>query len=390
MDFQLTEYQADLVATIREMARAKFGPSAYQDQGEHGIPREYLTFLAQQGLAGITMPQEAGGQGGKLLDAVLTIETIAQVSPLAGDAIQALNFGAIQQIANHGSPDQKARFLTPALNGECLLSIGMTEPEAGSAVTDLRTRARLEGEDVILNGQKIFTTNGPTADAFVVWVRFGERTRDAGAVIVRRDAPGLTVDGSHRFTSGEHYGMLYLDECRVPKTDILLAENGFRKMLSVFNVERLGNASRSLALGQAAFDLAVAYAQERKQFGRRLCEFQGLQWRFAEMKLKLESARLLLYRAASNADAGLPSELETGLAKLACNRAGFEVANDALQVFGGYGYDEAAPVNYIFRRTRGWMIAGGTIEQLLNRVANDIFGESFPQRAPAPAAPDSR
>ena len=113
----------------------------------------------------------------------------------------------------------------------------------------------------------------------------------------------------------------------------------------------------------------MAYAKERRQFGRRLCEFQGLQWRFAEMKLKLDSARLLLYRAASNADAGLPSELETALAKLACNRAGFEVANDALQVFGGYGYDQDAPVNYMFRRTRGWMIAGGSIEQLLNRRA---------------------
>ena len=153
-------------------------------------------------------------------------------------------------------------------------------------------------------------------------------------------------------------------------------------MLAVFNVERLGNASRSLALGQAAFDRAVAYAKERRQFGRRLCEFQGLQWRFAEMKLKLDSARLLLYRAAANADAGLPSELETALAKLACNRAGFEVANDALQVFGGYGYDQESAVNYIFRRTRGWMIAGGSIEQLLNRIANDVFGETFSQRPP--------
>ena len=235
----------------------------------------------------------------------------------------------------------------------------MTEPEAGSAVTDLKTRARIEGDEVVLTGQKIFTTNAASADAFVIWCRFGESSRTSGAVIVERDAPGLTVDSTNRFMSGERYGMLYLEDARVPRENVLLDEDGFRKMLAVFNVERLGNASRSLALGQAAFDRAVAYAQERRQFGRRLCEFQGLQWRFAEMKLKLDAARLLLYRAATNADAGLPSELETALAKLACNRAGFEVANDALQIFGGYGYDQEAAVNYIFRRTRGWMIAGG-------------------------------
>src|SRR4029079_15814891 len=135
--------------------------------------------------------------------------------------------------------------------------------------------------------------------------------------------PGFTVDGSHTFMSGERYGMLYFDDCRVPAANILLSEDGFRRMLAVFNVERLGNASRSLALGQAAFDRAVAYAGERRQFGRRLAEFQGLQWRFAEMKLKLESARLLLYRAAANADAGLPSALETSLPQAARNRARF-------------------------------------------------------------------
>lgn len=386
MDFQLSEYQTDLVVATRDLARRRFGPAAYTHQ-DGVLPREYLTFLAEQGLAGITIPEADGGQGGKLLDAVLAIETIAQVCPTAGDCIQALNFGAIQQVARHGSADQKARYLAPALRGERLLSIAMSEPEAGSAVTDLRARARIDGEQVVVDGQKIFTTNAATADDFVVWVKFGERTRDAGAVIVERTSPGLTVDSSHRFMSGERYGMLYLDDCRVPAANVLLAENGFRKMLAVFNVERLGNAARSLALGQAAFDLAVGYAKERRQFGRRLCEFQGLQWRFAEMKLKLDAARLLLYRAAANADAGLPSELEASLAKLACNRAGFEVANDALQVFGGYGYDQEAAVNYIFRRTRGWMIAGGTVEQMLNRIANEVFGESFPQRPPAPSSP---
>jgi len=380
MDFQLSEYHRDLVAATGELARKEFGPRAYTGDGDEGPPREYLRTLAANGFAGITMPVDDGGQGGKLLDAVLIIEAVAQVCPAAGDCVQALNFGAIQQLARHGSPELKRRYLEPCLRGDKLITIAMTEPEAGSAVTDLRARGRVEGDSVTLAGQKIFTTHGGSADYFVVWVKFGERTRDAGAVLVERGAPGFTVDASHRYMSGERYGMLYFDDCRVPAENVLVPDDGFRRMLAVFNVERLGNASRSLALGQAAFDLAVAYAKERRQFGRRLVEFQGLQWRIAEMKLKLEAARLLLYRAASNADAGLPSALETSLAKLACNRAGFEVANDAVQLFGGYGYDAEAAVNYIFRRTRGWMIAGGTVEQMLNRIAGEALGETFSQR----------
>ena len=385
MDFQLSDFHKDLVAVAGKLARGHFAEGAAIDQRgveRDTLPREFLQVLASHGFAGMSMPEAIGGQGGKLLDAVLVIEAMAHASPIAGDCVQALNFGAIQQLANLGSDSIVERYLTPCLNGEKVVTIAMSEPDAGSAVTDLRSRGRVEGETVIVNGQKLFTTNSEYADCFVVWVNFGDSSRTAGAVLVERDTPGFTIDSSHHFMSGDRYGMLYFDDARVPVENILVQENGFRKMLAVFNVERLGNSARSLALGQAAFDLAVDYARERRQFGRRLAEFQGLQWRFAEMKLKLDAARLLLYRAASNADAGLPSATETALAKLACNRAGFEVANDALQIFGGYGYDHEAAVNYIVRRTRGWMIAGGSIEQLLNRVAEGVFDERFSQRPP--------
>lgn len=383
MDFQLSDFHKDLVSVASRLARDHFPEGAAIDSSgveRDTLPREFLQVLASHGFAGMSIAEADGGQGGKLLDAVLVIEAMAHASPIAGDCIQALNFGAIQQLANLGSPSIKERYLTPCLNGEKVVTIAMTEPDAGSAVTDLRSRGRVDGDSVIVTGQKLFTTNSEYADCFVVWVNFGNSSRTAGAVLVERDTPGFTIDSSHYFMSGDRYGMLYLDQVRVPAENILVDENGFRKMLAVFNVERLGNSARSLALGQAAFDLAVSYAKERKQFGRRLAEFQGLQWRIAEMKLKLDGARLLLYRAASNADAGLPSATETALAKLACNRAGFDVANDALQIFGGYGYDHEAAVNYLVRRTRGWMIAGGSIEQLLNRVAEGVFDERFSQR----------
>jgi alkylation response protein AidB-like acyl-CoA dehydrogenase len=378
MDFQLSAFHQELMQAAREVARDPRVAGA-PDTGE-GLPRYYVKMLADRDFAGIAIAEDAGGQGGSLLDAVLVIEAMAQESAIAGDCIQALNFGAIQQLAHLGSPFIKDTFLRPCLKGEKLVTIAMSEPEAGSAVTDLTTSARIDGDEVIVRGQKVFTGHPDHADFFVVWVNFGDSPKTAGAVVVERDRARFEIDHSHQFMSGDRYGMLYLDDVRVPAENILVSENGFRQMLSVFNVERLGNSARSLALGQAAFDIAVEYAKERKQFGRRLCEFQGLQWRFAEMKLKLESARLLLYRAASNTAAGLPSPMESSLAKLSCNRAGFEVANDALQIFGAYGYDNDARVNYLFRRTRGWMIAGGSIEQMLNLIASQVFGERFSQR----------
>lgn len=378
MDFQLSELQQDLITTARALAQDRRVAAA--ERAQVGLPMDYLRLLADRGFAGIAIPENDGGQGGSLLDAVLVIEAMARESPVAGDAIQAMNFGAIQQLAHHGSAHIKDRFLAPALRGERLATIAMTEPEAGSAVTELQSRAQVDGDLVTLQGRKVFTGHPDTADIFVVWVRFGESHRSAGALVVERGTPGFDIDASHQFMSGDHYGMLYFDNAKVPVENILVPEDGFRKMLSVFNVERLGNSARSIALGQAALDRAVTYVKERRQFGRRLVEFQGLQWRIAEMMLKLESARLLLYRAAANSQAGLPSALETSLAKLACNRAGFEVANDALQLFGAYGYDQDSDVNYFFRRTRGWMIAGGSIEQMLNRIAAEVCGEHFSQR----------
>ncbi len=181
--------------------------------------------------------------------------------------------------------------------------------------------------------------------------------------------------------SGEQWCQLYFEACRIPAANVLLGAGGFKKQMAGFNVERLGNASRSLALGRHAFNLAREHVLLRKQFGRALCEFQGLQWKFAEMALKLESAQLLLYKAAVETQDGLPDPQASAMAKLACNLAGFEVANEALQAMGATGYSQDTLVEYCVRRTRGWMIAGGSIEILKNRIAEGVFGRSFAQRA---------
>lgn len=179
--------------------------------------------------------------------------------------------------------------------------------------------------------------------------------------------------------------MLYFDECRVPKSYVLMAEQGFKRMMPVFNVERMGNSSRSLAVAELAYERSLQYVTERKQFDRPLCEFQGIQWKLADMKLRIEQARWLLYKAVVEADRGLPSALDSSLAKLACNEASESVCREAIQIHGGYGLSREYPFSYLYARARGWVIAGGTVEMLRNRIAVEILGRNFDQRPPKPA-----
>jgi len=380
MDFQLTEEQRILQESARRLAQDKFAEKAFTWEERDEYPWENAKILAENGFTGITLPVEDGGQGGTLFDAVLVLEQISMVCPHTADVVQATNFGAIKQLSMYGSKDLKARVLPPLLRGETIITLGMSEPNAGSAATDLLTRARVEGDEVIVNGSKIFNSNGNYARYFVVWVRFGEGVKSSGAILMEKGAPGFSLGKIERHMSGEPHCMLYFDDARVPKGNVLIWEEGFSKLMPVFNVERTGNATRSLGLAQAAFDRAVKHAQERVQFGRPLCEFQGLQWKFADMKIKLDAARLLLYRAVVNAAEGKPSATEISIAKAFCNQAGFEVAHEAVQILGGYGYSREYPLEYILRRTRGWMIAGGSIEMMKNRIAEGIFNRKFDQR----------
>jgi alkylation response protein AidB-like acyl-CoA dehydrogenase len=320
-----------------------------------------------------------GGSGGAWLDAVLALEQVARFCPRSADVIAEGNFGAVRVLARFGTADQKRRFLAPVLKGEEVLVVAMTEPDAGSATTDLKTAATPDGDGVRVTGSKVFPN--PHADQYLVYVRYGPGVDGIGSVLVRRDAPGFSIGAPSRFMSGAHWAPIFFDRVYVPPEDVLLRAGGFRQQIAGFNAERVGNAARSLAYGQYCFDAAREYATNRRQFGRPLCEFQGLQWKFADMKIKLDAARLLLYRAAVNADTGFPAADETTIAKLACNQTGFDVANEALQVMGGLGYTRETLVEYCVRRSRGWMIAGGSIEMMKNRLAEIVFERRFSQRA---------
>jgi alkylation response protein AidB-like acyl-CoA dehydrogenase len=380
MDFRLKPEQQQFRDAVLRFAEKQLAAGARDRAHASGYPWDVAKLMAKQGLLGITIPEADGGQGGTLLDAVLAIEAVASVCPRSADVVQAGNFGPIRVLAEYGSHSQKQSFLRRLLAGESVIAVGMTEPDAGSAVTDLKTSATRDGAGWRVNGSKIFTTHSAYAELFLVYVRFGPGVGGIGSVLVEREAPGVSRGRASKFMSGEEWTELHFADVQVPEERVLLGEGGFKKQIAGFNVERIGNAARSLALGRYAYEAARAWALQRKQFGRLLCEFQGLQWKFADMKMKLDAAQLLLYRAAANADRGLPSPEETAIAKAYCNQAGFDVANESLQVMGGMGYSQESLVEYCLRRCRGWMIAGGSIEILKNRIAEHIFERSFPQR----------
>jgi alkylation response protein AidB-like acyl-CoA dehydrogenase len=378
MDFRLTSEQDEFRGAVRRFAERHLAAGARERAHAPEYPWDVARLMAKQSLLGITLPAADGGQGGTLLDAVLAIETVASVCPRSADVVQAGNFGPIRVLGEYGSPAHKERHLKRLLAGEAVISVGMTEPDAGSAVTDLKTAATRDGQGWRVTGSKIFTTHSAYAEVFLVYVRYAPGIGGIGSVLIEKK--DLRLGKSSRFMSGEEWAQIYLDNVYVPPENVLLGEGGFKKQIAGFNVERIGNAARSLALGRYAFEAARAWALERRQFGRLLCEFQGLQWKFAEMKMKLDAAQLLLYRAAANADRAFPSPEETAIAKAYCNQAGFDVANESLQVMGGMGYSQETLVEYCLRRCRGWMIAGGSIEILKNRIAEHIFERSFPQR----------
>ena len=380
MNFQLTPEQTEFRDAVTRFAEKHLRPGARERAHQAEYPWDVAELMAAQGLLGITLREADGGQGGSLMDAVLAIEAVAAVCPRSADVVQAGSFGPVRVFAEYGTPLQKERYLTRILQGKGVISVGMTEPEAGSAVTDLKTTATPDGDGYRVSGSKVFSTHAPYADVLLVYVRFGPGVGGIGSVLIDTKAEGVRFGQRSTFMSGEEWAQIYFNDVWVPPEMVVLREGGFKKQIAGFNVERIGNTARSLALGRYAYEEARQWALQRKQFGRLLCEFQGLQWKFADMKMKLDAGQLLLYRAAANADTGIPAAQDTAIAKAYCNQAGFEIASEALQVLGGMGYSQESLVEYCLRRCRGWMIAGGSIEILKNRIAEGVFERTFSQR----------
>ena len=377
MDFQLTERQKELVESAGEHFQRSLKPLS-EDHSQDGVMR-LRRKMAEAGLLGLNMPEEHGGAGLPLLDTLLVIQKLQSCASIVGGLAHRSSTGAIGAILELGTPEQRRFYVGGVCRGEFGVGIGITEPEAGSAATAMKTSARRDGNDeVVLQGKKQFVSFVDHNQYTLTYCRFGSsgRPADIGAVIVPHTAPGFSHSRGGINMADERLFELFFDECRVPAGNVLLDGDAFGRLISVYNAERLGSIARMLGSAQASFDLAVAYAKERKQFGRELADFQGLQWMLADMKVKLEAAQLLTYRAAANAGHGLPSRSEVSIAKVYTAQAAREICDDAIQIHGANGYMKEFPLSQRYAEVRGGSIYGGTIQIHKNMIAGDLLGRS--------------
>ncbi len=385
MDFSLSEEQRALTETVRRFAREELGEVARAVEERDEPPgRDVRRRFAELGLLGVNLDPAYGGVGMSHLDAVLVLEEVAKISPGVAFPVFESCFGPTLAIAHFAGEDMRRRLIPKVCAGEMIIAVSMSEPNAGTALTDLTTRARVDGERVIVRGQKRWCSGAGHADAYVVYCRMSDEpgARAIGAVLVEGDRSGLTFGAreQHMGFRGVASADMYFDDVAVPLENVVVPAGGFRKLMEAFDLERCGNTTMSLAIAQSALDHVLEYVQEREQFGKPLVEFQAVQLKLAEMKMKVDAARLLLYRAVVNAEQGLPSVGESSIAKCFANEMVREVTGHAMQLMGGYGYSKAYPIEQKLRDGWGWGIAGGAIDIQKVNIASALVGRRFDQR----------
>lgn len=384
MNFDLTPAQKELVAEARAFALDEIAPYAAQwDMDEH-IPRQQIQKYADAGYFGMTIPPKYGGRGLTALDAVLIIEEIARHCGISGRLIVDHNFGAIITILNFGTEEQRQRVLPQVCRGEKLISIGMTEPDYGSALTDLATSATAEGDAYIVNGQKRWITGAGEREYTLLYARFGDvpGPEGIGALLVEMDTPGFYFDG--RIPSlgvrGVQEGILRFENMHVPQENLVVAPgSAFGNLMSAYNGQRVGASAVALGIAQGAFDYARHYADHRQQFGKRITDFQAMQFKLVDMAIELEAGRFLVYRAASHATAAITDRYESSVAKVFVSEMGIRVTSDAIQLMGAEGYSRLHPVERMYRDIRCFTLAGGSAEIQRIGIATKLLNRSIPQ-----------
>ncbi|HSV95895.1 MAG TPA: acyl-CoA dehydrogenase family protein [Spirochaetota bacterium] len=385
MDFTLSEEQKMLVETLRTMGeRENFRELAKKIDETCEFPFELIARYSEMGLLGMTLSPEYGGGGQSAVDAILAVEELAKFSPMIAAPVFESNVGPVRVIDLFGTDEQKKRILPGVCSGKLSVSVCMTEPEVGSDLTSLGTKAVEDGDSYVLNGRKAFITGGGHASHYMVYTRFGDAKgyKAIGGLLVEKGMPGFTFGKQERYMGlrGMPSCDLFFDDVRVPKANLVVPPGDFGKLMWTFDIERCGNAAMCLGVAGGALNEAKAYAMERNAFGRPICEFQAVQFLVVDMATKLDAARLLVYRAASGAGQGLPSIYEASMAKAYANEMVVEVTDKAMQVFGGYGYSSEFPVERMYRDAKAWGVAGGTLQMLKIGVAGMIFGRRFDQR----------
>lgn len=381
----LTEDQLEMRKMAAKLAADRYAPKALEwDTDRTPLPQDERDLLASLGLLGITLPEAHGGGGQPLLDALVVLEELAKASPVAAWPVFEANTGPARVIDLFGTEDQKKRFLEPVIRGESTIAVSISEPDAGSAATDMTTRGRIEGDTVVINGVKRWCSGAGHSEKYLVYLRLSDAlgSKSIGAAVVDGQTPGLSFGPQEKLMGfrGICSADITFEDVRIPLDDVIVPAGGFNKLFTAFSIERLGNATMSLAIAQTALDRSAQYVKERRQFGRPIVDFQLVQAAIADMVVKVEGARLLVHAAARGAGHGAPSPLAASIAKLNANEAAKAVSDLAIQVHGGYGYSSEYEVERLHRDAHGWSLAGGTLNMQRTRIASEYLGMRFNQR----------
>jgi butyryl-CoA dehydrogenase len=383
MDFELAEEQQMVRETTRAFVEREVKPVASRLDREAIYPSELVKRLSELGLMGILVPQEFGGSGMDLLSCVVAMEEISKAWASLAVAMSVQNSLVCAPIARFGSAAQKKKYLPSLARGERLGCYALTEPGSGSDAGSIQTRAKRVDDDFVLNGNKIFTTNGNRADLAIVYAVTDPAKGKKGisAFIVEKNSPGFVVgklEDKLGLRSSDTASLLF-EDCRVPGENLLGTEGeGFTIALATLDGGRIGIAAQALGIAQGCLEESVAYAQQRRQFGRAIAEFEAIQWMLADMATEIDAARLLTYRAAWLAEQGRTFTKEAAMAKLFASEAANRAAYKAIQIFGGYGYTKEFAVERFFRDARITTIYEGTSEiQRLVIARRLIHGEEI-------------
>ncbi|WP_255152082.1 acyl-CoA dehydrogenase family protein [Halorarius halobius] len=369
----LTDEQEMVLASLEDIATREFADRAFEWGGEP--PLANVELLANEGFLGLNIDEAYGGGGMSELTAMLAVEAVGRVCPDTAEYLYNQQLVGPRAIEMFGSEAAKQRYLPPVTSGEGFVAVAISEPEAGSDIKSMRTTV----EDLVLNGEKIWVSNVPHATALVVWVRFDD---GFGSVVVDLDWDGVSVQQHYTNMHGGTQSQLRFEDVEIPEANVLTrGDDAFLDQLKALNWERLGSATLANALAGNALDKALAYAQQREQFDQPIADFQGIEWKLADMVTRLEAARTLTYRAALDADDrdGVPDRLHTSLAKLYASESAERVVSEALQIHGANGYQQGHPLEYLHRMVRGRRLAAGTDEIQKNQIAAELKKRGLPE-----------
>lgn len=386
MDFQLTTDQAALRDAARAFAKGEMESVALEiERTSEPLSKEWKKKLGEMGFMGINVRQEYGGLGLGALEALLVLEEFAKIHPGMAFPIFESSVGPVKAIEYLGTETLKQRLLPAVCRGEHVVAIAMSEPDAGTALTDLTTRAEIKGDKIILNGLKRWSSGGGRSDGYLVYCKLSDAPGAAGigAVYVDHDTPGMSYGARENLMGfrGVYSADIMLDNVEVPIENLVAPAGGFGNLMGAFCLERCGNATMSLGIAAAAYEEVLDYVQERKAFSKSLIDFQAVQMKIAEMAMQVEASRLLIHKAVSTVGTGFPGVAESSMAKCFANEMVRDVTGKAMQLMGGYGYSKEYKAEQRFRDAWGWGIAGGSIDIQKVNIAAALAGRRFNQRA---------